>query len=303
MIDLIIQTADSILFIAIFLMTAYLFVFALAALFRRTDRYPETQKRHRFAILVPEETKLCEQEYPAELYETIISKDFPQTVRDLDENKYDLVVRLGSGSQISPQFIEQINRAYEAGATAIQLRHIADQISTRKLRWQAIDEEIRQSIFYKGAIRLGFSSALSGWDMVLELSWLKKNLKSNKSNLERRLSRQSVFIEYLEYIHVHSVAVRKPLYRVKRKKALTSLSEALLSGNWDYCNKIIRWLMPSWKTLVITTTILFLLIAFYDWVLMIKWGILLFALLFAICLAIPDYLVEDNKKKKEKKEK
>ena len=53
MADTLFYTADSIFFLCIAIAGIYLFVFALAALFRRSEKYPATGNMHRFILLVP----------------------------------------------------------------------------------------------------------------------------------------------------------------------------------------------------------------------------------------------------------
>ena len=203
--DTFIQTTDFILFLCFSLMTVYLGVLAIAASLRNDAPYPQAGKRHRFAILVPPgSTSLPLPHYPEELYQVFTYEDLTEAIAALNENDFDGVVVLGETTRIEPAFLEEINSVFDAGIQAIQLRHITENRSTRKQYFQALNEEITQALFGTGATRLGVSSALYGADMVLDLKWLKKNQKSRKSNLERRLVRQGIFVEYLEKVKVYS---------------------------------------------------------------------------------------------------
>ena len=209
--DTFIQTTDFILFLCFSLMTVYLGVLAIAASLRNDAPYPEAGKRHRFAILVPPgSTSLPLPHYPEELYQVFTYEDLTEAIAALNENDFDGVVVLGETTRIEPAFLEEINSVFDAGIQAIQLRHITEKRSTRKQYFQALNEEITQALFGTGATRLGVSSALYGADMVLDLKWLKKNQKSRKSNLERRLVRQGIFVEYLEKVKVYSSDIRTP---------------------------------------------------------------------------------------------
>ena len=183
----------------------------------------------------------------------------------LNENDFDGVVVLGETTRIEPAFLEEINSVFDAGIQAIQLRHITEKRSTRKQYFQALNEEITQALFGTGATRLGVSSALYGADMVLDLKWLKKNQKSRKSNLERRLVRQGIFVEYLEKVKVYSSDIRTPRYKVRFSKALRTLPEAIFTAHWDYCNKILRWILPSRKTNLISIALIATALLCYDW--------------------------------------
>lgn len=246
--DTFIQTTDFILFLCFSLMTVYLGVLAIATSLRNDSPYPQAGKRHRFAILVPPgSTSLPLPHYPEELYQVFTYEDLTEAIAALNENDFDGVVVLGETTRIEPAFLEEINSVFDAGIQAIQLRHITENRSTRKQYFQALNEEITQALFGTGATRLGVSSALYGADMVLDLKWLKKNQKSRKSNLERRLVRQGIFVEYLEKVKVYSSDIRAPRYKVRFSKALRTLPEAIFTAHWDYCNKILRWILPSRK--------------------------------------------------------
>ena len=296
--DAFIQIIDSVLFLCFSISLIYLFVFAIAASFRRTDIYPPARKKYRYAVLIPENSVFAAQNYPVELYDVIPVCSLYEIIKEMDPTDYDLAVILGETDRVSPNLLDEINRAYEAGTTAIQLHHIVTPRNSRKLRIKAINEEIRNSFFKQGQIRIGLSSAMDGKDMVLEFAWLKKNLKSPKSNLEKRLARQNIFVEYLENSCVESRAPRISQYHVRIFRAVASLPEAILTANWDYLNKIVQWLLPSWVTLLIGATLIAILMTAYEWTSSLKWWGALFALIFTICLAIPDYLVEKTSKKK-----
>ena len=235
--DTFIQTTDFILFLCFSLMTVYLGVLAIAASLRNDALYPQAGKRHRFAILVPPgSTSLPLPHYPEELYQVFTYEDLTEAIAALNENDFDGVVVLGETIRIEPAFLEEINNVFDAGIQAIQLRHITENRSTRKQYFQALNEEITQALFGTGATRLGVSSALYGADMVLDLKWLKKNQKSRKSNLERRLVRQGIFVEYLEKVKVYSSDIRTPRYKVRFSKALRALPEAIFTA---HCTGII----------------------------------------------------------------
>lgn len=294
----VIQIIEPILYLCFSLSTGYLIVFAIAALFRRTDTYPPARKKLRYAVLLPENSELTPQQYPEELYSVIPYSSLYDAIKTLDDALYDIAVILGETSHAPSSLLNEINNAHEAGATAIQLHHVITPRNSRRLRRKAAYEEIRNSFFKQGQIRFGLSSALDGTDMALEIPWLKKNQRNPNSNLEKRLARQNIYVEYLEYCHIESNAPRTPRFHVKRTRALTAIPKAITTANWDYLNKIIQWLLPSWKTLLISITILAVLMTGYEWIDSLKWWGLLLILIFTICLAIPDYLLEKPLKKK-----
>ena len=234
--------ANDFFFFCIILSGIYLFIFALIALFRHSGKYPATEKKYRFALLVPLQTHIEDLKYPKELYTVITYNNPVLAVRELDENQYDIAVILGETTHVSPLLLQDINDAYDAGVMAMQLHHIIEHRPTGKIRRKAIREEIRNSIYRQGHVQAGLSSALEKTDIAIDAKWLKQNLKSPKSNLEGRLLMQNIFIEYLHYAHVYSDSPRPLPYSMSKWKALSKLPVTLLAGNWDYAD---NWFPPG----------------------------------------------------------
>ncbi len=296
MIDTLFHIANNFFFFCITLSGIYLFVFALLALFRYSGKYPAAEKKYRFALLVPPQTHIGDLKYPKELYTVVTYNDPVATVRELDESRYDITVILGEATHVSPLLLQDVNDAYDAGAMAMQLHHIIEHRPTGKIRRKAIREEVRNSIYRQGHVQAGLSSALEKTDIAIDTQWLKQNLKTAKSNLESRLLRQNIFIEYLHHTYVYSDSPRPLPYFMSKWKALYRLPGVLLAGNWDYADKLFRQLIPSWKVLFVICSIGCIATTCYDWTLSLRWWLLLFGLSFTICLAIPDYLVEKKNK-------
>lgn len=126
MIDTLFHIANDFFFFCIILSGIYLFIFALIALFRHSGKYPATEKKYRFALLVPLQTHIEDLKYPKELYTVITYNDPVLAVRELDENQYDIAVILGETTHVSPLLLQDINDAYDAGVMAMQLHHIIE---------------------------------------------------------------------------------------------------------------------------------------------------------------------------------
>lgn len=291
---------DSLLFFCLIIVSIYLYVFAIASHTKANFTYPKAKKMHRYVILLPENTTLTPQEYPEELYEVIPYKDIFQSIEALKESVCDMVVILEETAKVPPTLLTQINNTYDAGIKAIQLHRILSNRTTFKSRLQAIREEISNSLFKQGNTRLGLSSTLERMNIALDREWLVLNQKSPRSNLERRLLRQDIYIEYMDNIRIESAYPRVQSYRVSLKKVLPKLLPMMMAQNWCYFHRIVQWALPSPFKLCVFTGIWTLVTTGYDWTLSFKWWLLLFLLLIAICLAIPDYLVEDKKQKRKK---
>jgi len=218
--------------------------------------------------------------------------------------KYDAAVILKSGNTIEKDFLREINNAYHSGGMAIQTHRISVGHKSNTGILNALGEEINNAIYRRGHVNLGFSSSLLGSGMVFNFDWLRQNIgrtsgHSLTKQLESMLHRQGIFIEYLENVHVMEEKAnrlnefdkqRRYWYSAERKTARKSLiyfPRALLSGNFDFCDKIIQWLMPSKYVLLILTASISGLLLWWDWSLSLKWWILLFTLVLSILLAIP----------------
>ena len=297
MIDSYIYIIDDLIFFCTGLLLLYLFVMAVASHFKHIT-YPKAQKTYRCAILVPEGSLLPEI-YKEESYEFITYSDLYQAINSLDQEHYDLVLFLShTASALSPQFLDKIYNAYDAGIQAIQLHTVIENRKGFRNRFRAIREEIKNSLCRAGNTQFGLSSHLLGTNMAIDLKWLQKNMKSSKTNIERKLFRQNIYIDYLPDVIVYCQSAPVCPYRKRIRKTTSYLLPSIFEGNWSFCNRIVQQLTPSPLKLCIIVSVWASLITVYNWTLSFGWWIALFGLLITYSLAIPDYLVEDKKKKK-----
>ena len=193
MIDSYIYIIDDLIFFCTGLLLLYLFVMAVASHCKHIT-YPKAQKAYRCAILVPEGS-LLPYIYKEESYEFITYSDLHQTIHSLDPEHYDLVLFLShTASALSPQFLDKIYNAYDAGIQAVQLHTVIENHKGFRNHFCAIREEIKNSLCRAGNTQFGLSSYLLGTNMVIDLKWLQKNMKSSKTNIERKLFRQNIYI-------------------------------------------------------------------------------------------------------------
>ena len=297
MIDSYIYIIDDLIFFCTGLLLLYLFVMAVASHCKHIT-YPKAQKAYRCAILVPEGSLLPEI-YKEESYEFITYSDLHQTIHSLDPEHYDLVLFLShTASALSPQFLDKIYNAYDAGIQAVQLHTVIENHKGFRNHFCAIREEIKNSLCRAGNTQFGLSSYLLGTNMVIDLKWLQKNMKSSKTNIERKLFRQNIYIDYLPDVIVYCQSAPVCPYRKRIRKTTSYLLSSIFEGNWSFCNRIVQQLTPSPLKLCIFVSVWASLITVYNWTLSFGWWIALFGLLITYSLAIPDYLVEDKKKKK-----
>ena len=272
MIDSYIYIIDDLVFFCTGLLLLYLFVMAIASHFKHIT-YPKAQKEYGCAILVPEGSILPDV-YKEEEYEFITYSDLYQAINSLDQERYDLVLFLSNTAcALSPQFLNKIYNAYDAGVQAIQLHTIVENRKGIRNRFRAIREEIKNSLCRAGNTQFGLSSNLLGTNMAIDLKWLPD-------------------------VIVYCQSAPACPYRKRIRKTTSYLLPSIFEGNWSFCNRIVQQLTPSPLKLCIFVSIWTSLITVYNWTLSFGWWIALFGLLITYSLAIPDYLVEDKKKKK-----
>lgn len=295
--DSYIYILDDLIFFFTGVLFIYLFVLAVASHFKHII-YSKAKKKYHCAILIPEGSPLITI-YKEEPYEFITYNDLYQRINSLDKEQYDLVLILSDTTcALSPRLMDKIYDAYDSGIQAIQLHSITENRKGFRNRFRILCDEIQNSICRTGNTQFGLSSNLLGTNMAIDLGWLQKNLKSSKTNIERKLLRQNIYIDYLPDAIVYCQSAPACPYRKRIRKMASYLLPSLLEGNWSFFNRIIQQLIPSPLKLCIFVAIWATLITGYDWTSSFGWWILLFGLLIAYSLAIPDYLVEDKKKKK-----
>ncbi|WP_321332106.1 glycosyltransferase family 2 protein [uncultured Bacteroides sp.] len=326
---------------------SYLFIYAIASKFYRRHKYPHTEKYNRFAVLFPayKEDKVIEQSvisflqqnYPSDKYEIIVISDqmedatnellsqFP--IRLLKANyqnsskakamamamdatkdeKYDMVIIMDADNTTTPYFLEEINCACNAGLQAIQAHRLAKNTNTDIAILDAVSEEINNSIFRKGHVAMGFSSALIGSGMAFETNWFRRNVKNihtagEDKELEALLLKQNIYVDYLDHLYVYDEKTQKKdsmAHQRRRwfaaqlgslKASLPYFPKAFILGNFDYCDKVLQWMMLPRIILIFLTAIFTLLTSIIHPEMSIKWWSLSFLLLFTLCIVIPTHL-------------
>jgi len=231
------------------------------------------------------------------------SRILDYALKQIDKD-YDIIVIMKAGNTTDSNFLNEINKAYHSGGMAIQTHCVRKNIKSNTAILNALSEEINNSIFRRGHVNLGFSSGLIGSGMAFNYRWFKKNIGKVKKNgltkqLEILLLKQGIFIEYLENLYTYDErdlsrsdnnSQRQHWYSAKFSsliKVIGDLPKSFIVGNFDYCDKIIQWIIPS-KFFLLFVIILFAFgLLFLDWILAIKWFGLLFFIMLVIDLTIP----------------
>ncbi len=232
-------------------------------------------------------------------------------IDSLKNEHYDIVVIMDADNIVEHNFLQEINNAYHSGVMAMQAHRKAKNTDTDMAILDAASEEMNNAYFRKGHVFAGLSSALSGSGMAFDYSWFCENIKMISSSgedkeLEVLLLKQRIYIDYLDHVVVLDEKIKSSaaFYKQRQrwlaaqfgslKKAVSDLPSAIFSGNLDYTNKLLQWMMLPRLLLLGFITILCITMLFIKIEWAIKWWGLLFLLFITFGLAIPREL--DNKR-------
>ena len=240
------------------------------------------------------------------------AKSLQYAILNLPEFKiYDVVIILDADNIVDPEFLSNINDAYESSATkAIQVHKVSRNRDTAAARMDAIFEEINNNIFRKGHINAGLSASLAGSGSAFDFNWFKTNVMKAKTagedkELEALLLRQQIYIDYFDNILVYA----------EKKRTTTTLNEqrgrwvvrqfqnllrnikflpgAIFNKQYDLADKLIQWMLVPRTTMVGIIMIMSIILPFIYLTLALKWWTIGSISLFFFALATPDYLVDE----------
>ena len=244
--------------------------------------------------------------------ESTKAKSLQYAILNLPEFKiYDVAIILDADNIVEPEFLANINDAYESAATkAIQAHRISRNRDTSAARLDAVFEEINNNIFRKGHINLGLSAAIAGSGVAYDFAWLKENIMRTKTSgedkeLEALLLRQEIFIDYFDRIYVYGEKKRTTQKLNEQRgrwatqqihnflRNIQFLPGAIFNKQYDLADKIIQWMLIPRTTMVGIIMLMCIVLPFISLLIALKWWALGAIALFFFALATPDYLVDE----------
>ena len=241
------------------------------------------------------------------------TKSLQLAINNLPQFKiYDVVIILNAGDVVEPEFLEQMNDAYEsAGTRAIQAHKVSFNRDTVSARLSAIFEEINNSIFRRGHICVGLSAAMASSGMVFNFDWFKQQILAAKINwadkeLEALLLRHHIYVDYFDKIMVYGEKVRQAeeFNRQHRNWIITQwrailrnlryLPIAIIHRHYDMIDKLLQWMILSRMVMMAIILFMCLITPFIYFTMAIKWWILFAVVLFVFAMATPNYLVDEK---------
>lgn len=241
------------------------------------------------------------------------TKSLQLAINNLPQFKiYDVVIILDAGDVVEPEFLEQINDAYEsAGTRAIQAHKVSLNRDTVSARLSAIFEEINNSIFRRGHICVGLSAAMASSGMVFNFDWFKQQILAARINwadkeLEALLLRHHIYVDYFDKIMVYGEKVRQAeeFNRQHRNWIITQwravlrnlryLPQAILQRHYDMIDKLLQWIIIPRMVMMAIILLMCVVTPFIYFTMAIKWWILFTVVLFVFAMATPNYLVDEK---------
>jgi cellulose synthase/poly-beta-1,6-N-acetylglucosamine synthase-like glycosyltransferase len=240
------------------------------------------------------------------------AKSLQYAILNLPEFKiYDIALILDADNIVEQDFLAKVNDAFETAATkAIQMHRISKNRDTTTALLASIFEEINNSIFRRGHINVGLSSALAGSGVAYDFAWFKTNVMKTKTagedkELEALLLRQEFFIDYFDNIYVYGEKKRTTAKLNQQRgrwaaeqfhnviRNIKFLPGAIFRKQYDLADKIIQWMLVPRTTMVVIILLMSIVLPFIYMTLVIKWWTLGALALFIFALATPDYLVTE----------
>jgi len=197
--------------------TIYIFIFAVAGLFKLKKIIQDDDRKRKFVLLIPayKEDKVIietvktalKSDYPNELLDIFVLADSfkKETIEELKKypieiielsfekstkaksinkaleiipNDYEYVMILDSDNLMEKDFVSKINIALNSGYKIIQGHRIAKNTNTPLAILDAISEELANHLYRKGHSVLGLSAALIGSGFAVDFQTYKKFMKN-----------------------------------------------------------------------------------------------------------------------------
>ena len=225
---------------------------------------------------------------------------------------YDIVVVLDADDLIEPEFLDQLNDAYEAAGTkAIVTHKLPRNRDTSSARLSTVFNEINNAIFRRAHINIGLSSALAGSGVAYDFNWFKTNIMKVRSaaedkELEAMLMHQRYYIDYFDNIYIYNEQKREVTEFNKQRgrwiteqirslfKNVRYLPLAIFNKQYDWADKILQWMLLPRSIMFAIVFVMSLALPFIYFTLAIKWWIVGAIWGFSLAIATPNELVDKN---------
>lgn len=241
------------------------------------------------------------------------TKSLQYAILNLPEFKiYDVAIILNADDLVEPEFLDQMNDAYEAAGTkAIVAHKLPRNRDTSSARLSTIFDEINNNIFRRAHINVGLSSALMGSGVAYEFNWFKKHIMKVRTatedkELEAMLMHQRYYVDYFDNIYLYNVKKREVADFNKQRgrwitdqirslaKNIRFLPVAIFRKQYDWVDKIIQWMLLPRSIMFAIIFVMDLTLPFIYLTIAIKWWVVTGIWGFSLAIATPNELVDKN---------
>jgi cellulose synthase/poly-beta-1,6-N-acetylglucosamine synthase-like glycosyltransferase len=241
------------------------------------------------------------------------TKSLQYAILNLPEFKiYDVAIILNADDLVEPEFLDQMNDAYEAAGTkAIVAHKLPRNRDTSSARLSTIFDEINNNIFRRAHINVGLSSALMGSGVAYEFNWFKKHIMKVRTatedkELEAMLMHQRYYVDYFDNIYLYNVKKREVADFNKQRgrwitdqirslaKNIRFLPVAIFRKQYDWVDKIIQWMLLPRSIMSAIIFVMSLTLPFIYLTIAIKWWVVTGIWGFSLAIATPNELVDKN---------
>jgi cellulose synthase/poly-beta-1,6-N-acetylglucosamine synthase-like glycosyltransferase len=236
------------------------------------------------------------------------AKAINKAFENLQEEDFDYVIILDADNIMEKNYIKKINNFFNNNdSIAVQGHRTAKNLNTDIAVLDAISEEINNTIFRKGHVAIGLSSAIIGSGMAFNFSYFKNLMYNIKAiggfdkEIELKMLKERKYIYYLDnaLIYDEKVSKSKSFYNQRRRwisAQLTYLKLYFIDAclnliktlNIDYFDKAIQMAQPPRLfVLVIPSALLLVSFIFFSFYTFIEWFCLVLIVLISLFLSIP----------------
>jgi len=241
-----------------------------------------------------------------------------QKTLDKQNKKFDIALILDADNHISDNFLEKLNSMFAYEHEAIQCHRLAKNLNTSVAVFDAVSEEISNSITRKGCNYYGLSASIVGSGMALEYNLFRRIINKLTAiagcdkELTCELASDNIVISYLESALVYDEKTQElDIFKMQRTRwydaqisiakefAASSFKSLIKKGNINFFIKTLEQLILPKLMLLLTlglfTIITIILSVIFDYKYVALFSALTFLLyIITLVIAIPKYLM--NKK-------
>lgn len=240
-------------------------------------------------------------------------KSLQLAINNLPQFKiYDVALILEPGDVVEPEFLQQMNDAYEsAGTKAIQTHKLSLNRDTVTARLSAVFEEINNSIFRRGHISVGLPTSMQSSGNAFDFNWLKEYLQYAKpywadKELEAALTRQHIYIDYFDNIFVYGEKSREAddFNRQHRNwiwaqvktfiRNARFIPMAIMNRHYYLLDKLLQWMLIPRMILMLIIIVMCVVVPFIYMSAALKWWALFAIVVLIFAIATPNYLVDEK---------